>query len=161
MTKIGCNVYQARALEAFSALAERLGAEGEAITIDRALVYQFPLRHDPDVNGAFFVVEPEAGNVLLYLTLPRRVDDSDVNKATEFVARIGYGRRFGALELDLDQGALRVRVDIDASMEELQEKTAHLLERALALAREVSPGWQAICGGMPVETNIVRRYRFV
>src|SRR4051812_10289843 len=89
---------QAAALVALQALAARLDWNGEAVVVEGALVYQVPLPTDPDVSGAFFVVEADEPNIRLYLTLPLNIPPSQITEASAFVIRCGYGRRFGALE---------------------------------------------------------------
>jgi hypothetical protein len=112
--------------------------------VDGDLVFQVPLPEDPDVCGAFFVVEAEEQILRLYLTLPLNAAATQIAEASEFVVRRGYGRRFGSLELNVENGALRVRAESDVTDATLDESVARLLDRAMALAREVSPGWRAI-----------------
>jgi hypothetical protein len=138
---------QMNVLAALKELAAELGWQGEAVEVEGTLVYQAPLPNDPDVSGAFFAVEPDELNIRLYLTLPRNAPPSRAAAAAEFAVRSGYARRFGAIELDLDSGSLRVRVDTDAADGAIAEAVARLVERAMALAREISPAWQALCRG--------------
>src|SRR5438552_6813487 len=142
MTASALGSRQTDALAALQSLAARLDWNGEAVVVEEALVYQVPLPTDPDVSGAFFVVEADEPNIRLYLTLPLNAPPSQLREASEFVIRCGYSRKFGALEFDLDAGALRVRMDVDVTEAALDESIARLLERAMALAREVSPGWR-------------------
>lgn len=136
---------QADVLAALRELAADLGWKGESAVVEGTLVYQFPLPNDPDVSGAFFTIEPGALNIRLYLTLPLNVPRHRSAEASEFVIRSGYGRRFGALEFNPDHGSLRVRVDTDATEDTIAEAAARVFERAMALARDVSPGWRALC----------------
>lgn len=135
---------QAAARASLEKFCAQRGWRGESVLIDGDLVYQIPLPTDPDVCGAFFVVEAEEPSVRLYLILPLNAAPAQMAEATEFVARRGYGRRFGALELNLESGALRVRVETDAKDDTLDECVARLLDRAMTLGREVSPGWRAM-----------------
>ena len=144
MDLIALEHHQADVLAALRALGAHLGWEGDAVVVDGDLVYQVPLPNDPDVSGAFFVVGPDEPNIRLYLTLPLNAPLSQIAKASEFVIRCGYGRRFGALDLDLDRGSLRVRMDTDATEETIESSVTRLLDRAMALGREVSPGWRAV-----------------
>lgn len=139
---------QMDALAALRELAAHLGWKGESVVVEGTLVYQIPLPNDPDVSGAFFAVEADELNIRLYLTLPLNVPSSRIAEASEFVIRSGYGRRFGALEFDLDHGSLRVRMDTDATGDTVAEAVARVLDRAMALAREVSPGWRALSQGV-------------
>jgi hypothetical protein len=136
--------HQADALTALEALGAQLGWKGQASVLEGNLVYQVPLPTHPDVSGAVFMVEREEPLIRVYLTLPRRISETQRQQAAEFVARAGFGRRFGALELDLDQGRMRVRVETDTTEDTLEESIARVLDRALALGREVSSGWRAI-----------------
>jgi hypothetical protein len=136
--------HQADALTVLQALAAHFGWQGESLVVDGALVFQAPLPRDPDVSGAFFVVDAHEPNIRLYLTLPLKAPPAQIAAASEYVIRCGYARPFGALELDLDQGMLRVRMDVDAAGDALEPSVARLLDRATALAREVSPGWRAV-----------------
>jgi len=150
--------HQADILEALRALGDHLGWRAETVVVDGALVHQAPLPDDPDVSGAMFVVEADEPSIRLYLTLPWNAPPTQRTEATEFVARCGYGRRFGALELDLDRGTLRVRADTDATEDTLEESIARVLDRAMALGREVSPGWRAIaCDGAKCAEALHRR----
>jgi hypothetical protein len=136
---------QSDILESLRALAAQLGWKGEAAVVEGTLVYQCPLPQDPDVSGALFAVDPEELNIRLYVMLPLKVPRERLGEATEFVLRSGYGRRFGALEFDWEHQALRVRMDTDATDDTLADAAARLVDRAMALAREVSPGWRALC----------------
>ena len=144
MNSLALNYHQANVLGALRALGAHLGWRGEVVILEGDLVYQIPLPNDPDFSGAFFVVEAHELNVRLYLTLPLNAPASLTAEASEFVIRCGYSRRFGALELDLDHGSLRVRMDTDATIDTIDESIKRLLDRAMALGREVSPGWRAI-----------------
>lgn len=144
MSSPGLNAHQVAALAVLRSLGARLGWAGEAVTVEDSLVFQVPLPNDRDVSGAFFVVEPDELNIRLHLTLPLSASRAQIAQASEFVIRQGYGRRFGALELDLDHGTLRVRMDADATTATLDECVVRLLDRAMALAREVSPAWRAM-----------------
>jgi hypothetical protein len=136
---------QLQVLSALRDLAAKLGWRGEPVDAEGTLVYQVPLPNHPDVSGAFFAVEPDDLNIQLYLTLPRSAPPSRIAAAAEFAIRSGYARRFGALELNLETGQLRVRVDTDATADTIAEAVDRLVERAMALARELSPAWQALC----------------
>jgi len=136
--------HQAAACTALQKLCAQLGWRGESVMVDGDLVYQIPLPEDPDICGAFFVVEAEEPSVRLYLTLPLNAVAAQMAEASEFVVRHGYGRRFGALELNLERGTLRVRVETDVTNDALDECVARLLDRAMTLGREVSPGWRAM-----------------
>lgn len=149
------NAYQRAALAAFRAEAAALGGEGEAVMVEGTLIYQMPLPNDPDVTGVLYMVDAERENLLLFVTLPRQVDRDRLEEAALFVARQGCSRRFGALEFDPDHGTLRIRADIDSPPPLLGVQAAELTRRALALARAVSPAWQALCRG-PLSS----RYRF-
>jgi hypothetical protein len=138
---------QIRALAALKDLAAHQGWKGEMQVVEGILIYQIPLPNDPDVSGAFFAVEPDEPNIRLYLTLPLNVPLSRIAEASEFAARSGYGRRFGALELSLDHGSLRVRMDTDVTDGAMAEAAARLVDRAMSLAHEVSPAWRAVCQG--------------
>lgn len=148
---------QMSVLAALRDLAAELGWHGEAVVVEGTLVFQIPLPKDPDVSGAFFAVEADDLNIRLFLTLPRRAPASRIAAASEFAIRRGYARRFGALELDLDSGSLRVRVDTDATEDAVADSVDRLVERAMALAREISPAWQALCreanGGQEKESG--------
>ncbi len=144
---------QMAALAALRELAAELGWQGEPVVVEGTLVYQIPLPDDPDVSGAFFAVEADELNIRLYLTLPRNAPLSRMAAASEFVVRSGYSRRFGALELDPDHGSLRVRADTDATQDTLAAAVDRLVERAMALAREISPAWQALCRDAKAETK--------
>lgn len=146
MNPLAINNRQADALAALEALAARLGWNGEAVSVEGALVYQTPLPTDPNVSGAFFVVDPGDANIRLYLTLPFKAPPERSAEASEFVIRAGNSRRFGALEFDPDEGTLRIRMDIDVADAALGDSIARLLDRAMALARAVSPGWRALAG---------------
>lgn len=136
--------FQDAVLAALQALSDRMDWQGEAVGVEEALVFQVPLPNDPDVSGAFFVAEANEFNIRLYLTLPWSVPPDCSAAASEFVIRQGYGRKFGALEFDLDHGQLRVRTDVDTTVETLDAAIARLLDRAMALARDVSPAWRAL-----------------
>lgn len=136
--------HQAAACATLQQLCAQLGWQGELVMVDGDLVYQIPLPEDPDVCGAFFVVEAEEQSIRLYLTLPLNATPTQIAEASEFVIRCGYGRRFGALEFNVERGSLRVRVETDVTDATLDESVARLLDRAMALGREVSPGWRAI-----------------
>jgi hypothetical protein len=141
--------HQTDVLAVLRALGARLGWKGEVVVVEGALVYQIPLPNDPNVSGAFFVIEANERNIRLYLTLPWNAPKSQIVEASEFVIRCGYGLRFGALDLDLDHGSLRVRMDTDPTEDALEESVTRLFDRAMALGREVSPGWRAIvCEGV-------------
>ena len=137
---------QMHALNAITGLAERSGWQGETVVVEGTLVYQVPLPTDPDVCGAFFAVDADEFTMRLYLTLPFSVPSSRIAEASEFVIRNGYGRKYGALEFDLEHGTLRVRVDAEVSEDAVTEPTVRLFDRAMGLAREVSPGWRHLCG---------------
>jgi hypothetical protein len=89
-------------------------------------------------------VEAEQPIIRLYLTLPWNAPPAQRADAAELVVRCGYARRFGALELDLDTGSLRVRVESDATEDTLEGTVTRVLDRARALAHEVSPAWRAL-----------------
>jgi len=84
-------------------------------------------------------------NIRLYLLLPFSIPSSRIAEASEFVIRGGYGRNYGALEFDLDQRKLRIRMDTEFSEDTAAASIARLLERSMTLAREVSPGWRSLC----------------
>ena len=88
--------------------------------------------------------EADEPNIRLYLTLPWNVQSNQIARASEFVIRYGFGLRFGALEFDLDHGSLRVRMDADVVDDTYKESIIRLLDRAVALGREVSPKWRSI-----------------
>jgi hypothetical protein len=144
---------QMKVLAALRRRAAKRGWHGEPVVVEGTLVYQIPLPNDPHVSGAFFAVEADELNIRLHLTLPREAPPARLAAASEFVIRRGYARRFGALELDLNSGLLRVRADTDATEDTIAEAVDRLLERSMALAREISPGWQAVCGGVTAETR--------
>ena len=139
------NSYQSAAVEAFNALASQLGFQGEIVVIEDTVVFQAPLPRDADINGVFFLVDAGHADVLLYLTLPRRCGEAGVAEAAMFVARSGCGLRFGALEFDAGQGTLRVRDSMSMLPAAMPLQIPCLYERAVALARKVSPRWQSIC----------------
>ena len=131
-------------------LCTQLGWRGESVMVDGDLVYQIPLPEDPDVCGAFFIVEAEEPSIIrLYLTLPMNAAPAQIAEASEFVVRCGYGRKFGTLELNMERGSLRVRVETDVMDGALDECVARLLDRAMALGRAVSPGWRAMVSKKP------------
>ena len=137
---------QMLALQSMTDMAGQNGWQGETVVVEGTLVYQVPLPEDPDVCGAFFAVDADEFNIRLYLTLPFSVPSARIGEASEFVILNGYGRKYGSLEFDLDQGTLRVRMDTDASEDTVAAATVRLFDRAMALAREVSPGWRHLCG---------------
>ena len=145
MKALSLTPVQMEALNAIKDLAGQLGWKGEPQLVEGVLVYQAPLPTDPDITGAFFAVDPDELNVRLYLTLPFAVPESRRNEAHEFVVRSGYARRFGALEFDGAHGTLRVRIDTDANEDAFADAVLRLFDRAISLAREVSPGWRALC----------------
>lgn len=152
MNTIALEHHQADVLSALQAMGAQLGWRGEAVVVDGALVYQFPLPNDPNVSGALFVVDANEPNIRLYLTLPWNAPASQIAEASEFVIRCGYGRRFGALEFDLTHGSLRVRIDTNFTDVTIEESITQLLDRAMALAREVSLGWRVVvCEGVKAE----------
>jgi hypothetical protein len=159
MTSMDMDEYQLAAVEAFRRLSTERQAHAEISLIDQVLIYQAPLPDDDTVSGMFFVVEPDRSNVLLYLTLPHRIGIDARAEAAEFVARMGFGLRFGALELERDEGMLRVRGDIDATLEELPQKVSCLFERTMALARRISPDWQMLCGRQAAAQANLEDYR--
>jgi hypothetical protein len=136
--------HQADILAALRVVGAQQGWRGESLTVEDALVYQTPLPEDPDVSGALFVVEPDEPSIRLYLTLPGTVPPERRSEAAELAARAGYGRRFGALELDLEHGTLRVRADGDATEDTVAETIARVFDRAMTLARDVSPAWRQL-----------------
>jgi hypothetical protein len=136
---------QAEILAVLRVLAAELGWKAESAVVEGTLVYQCPLPRDPDVSGALFMIEPGELNIRLYLTLPLNVPRHRLAQASEFVIRRGYARRFGALEFSPDHGSLRVRMDTDVTADTLAEAATRLVDRAMALAREVAPGWRDLC----------------
>ena len=144
MNLTGLKPHQATAYAALQKLCEQLGWRGELVKVDGDLIYQVPLPEDPDVCGAFFVFEAEEPSIRLYLTLPLNAAPAQVADASDFVVRYGYGRKFGALEFNVKHGSLRVRVETDVTDATLDESIARLLDRAIALARDVSSGWRAM-----------------
>ncbi|SHM16369.1 hypothetical protein [Rhodanobacter sp. OK091] len=150
-------------LDVLRPLSAQYGLHGEVVDIDGALIYQAPWLGDGDVTGVFIVTDPAYSQVQAYLTLPCRVGANGGRKAMDFVVRSGFGLRFGALEFDEDEGSLRVRTDAETTPEELAQSIPRLFERALELARKVSPPWQAICGRTEKaseEGHALRRYGF-
>ncbi len=140
--------HQVDILRALRALGGHLGWRGEDLVVDGDVVYQTPLPGDPDISGAVFVVEAEEPVIRLYLTFPWSAPPGQRTEALEFAVGCSLGRRFGAVELDPDRGSLRVRVESDASEETVELSVTRVLDRATALAREVSRGWRALaCEG--------------
>lgn len=137
---------QTQALNAITEMAGQNGWQGEVVVVEGTLVYQVPLPEDPYICGAFFAIEPDEFNIRLYLTLPFSMPSSRTAEAYEFVTRSCYGRRYGALDFDSDHGTLRVRMDTDFSEATVTAAVARLVDRAMALARQVSPGWRHLCG---------------
>lgn len=149
--------HQADVLSALQAMDAQHGWKGETVVVDGTLVYQIPLPNDPNISGALFMVDSNEPNIRLYLTLPWKAPVSQIVEASEFVIRCGYGRRFGALEFDLDHGLLRVRMDTDVTDDTIEESITRLLDRAMAFGREVSPGWRAVvCEGVKVDEALRR-----
>ena len=165
MSQADLKSYQSAALNALRELAPSLGFTGEVVVVGDTMVYQAPLPEDADICGVFFVVDAEhAGDIMLYLTLPGRCGMAGVEEAAIFVARCNCGLRFGALEFDAKEGALRVRDNIGASPAEMSAQIPRLFARAAALAREVSPRWQSVCRRNRRETvmgsDMLQRFRF-
>ena len=136
---------QMLALQSMTDMAGQNGWQGETVVVEGTLVYQVPLPEDPDICGAFFTVDDDGFNIRLYLTLPFSVPSSRIAEASEFVIRNGFGLKYGSLEFDLDHGTLRVRMDTDISEDTVAMAAVRLLDRAMALARAVSPGWRRLC----------------
>lgn len=164
MNREDLSEYQSAAIDAFSAIAPKLGLQGEIVMVGDTVVLQAPLPGDADISGAFFVVSHEYHDVLLYLTLPRRCGAAGLEEAAMFAARSGCGLRFGAVEFDAQEGTLRIRDNTGASPAEMTTQVTHLFERAVSLAREVSPRWQSICRRnrpqQVADTDALQRFRF-
>lgn len=151
-------------LEMLRRFSAEHGLCGEIVEINGALIYQAPWVSDCDITGVFLVIDPGYSHALTYLTLPCRIGANNRRSAVDFVVRNGFGLRFGALEFDEAEGTLRVRTEAEiAPEEELTQKIPRLFERAMELARKVSPGWQAICGKSETageDGHALRRYCF-
>lgn len=147
--------HQAKALALLQTFSAQHGWQGESIILDEELIYQIPLPNDPHFSGAFFIISPYELNIRLYLTLPWYAPLSQMAQASEFVIRSIYGQKFGALELDLDHGSLRLRMDIDATENTLEESIERLLRRAMSLGREISPRWQKLCTAFSNQPSIL------
>jgi hypothetical protein len=136
---------QTLALNAIAELAATNGWRAETVIVEETLVYQLPLPNDPDVTGAFFAIDDDESNIRLYLTLPFSLPPSRVSEAAEFVIRNNFGLKYGSLEFDLDHGTLRVRTDTDFTEDAVAAAPVRLFDRAMTLARAVSPGWRNLC----------------
>lgn len=148
--------FQAEALAAIKPAAERRGWKGEAAVVDDMLIYQVPLPRDPDVSGAVFAVDPDEANIMLYLLLPSAVPKPALQEACELVTRFGGGMRFGALELDLDHGTLRIRMDCDATEDDIGNTVERLIERAGRAAHSLSEKWRSFCHDAQSAEAVVR-----
>lgn len=156
MKALSLTPFQAAALAAIKPAAERRGWKGEAAVVDDMLVYQMPLPRDPDVSGAVFAVDPDEANILLYLLLPSAVPKRALHEACEFVVRHGSGMRFGALDLDLDYGTLRVRMDCDTAEDDIETTVEKLIERAASAAHSLSEKWRCLCRHAQSAEAVVR-----
>ena len=148
MKTLSLTPFQAVALSAIKSEAERRGWKGELTVVEETLVYQVPLPRDPDLAGAFFAVDTTDGNILLYFLLPLAMPKSAIAAACEFVAGHSIGMRFGALEIDLNHGTLRVRLDCDVATGETGKAIERLIDRGRRVARNISPAWRQLCRDM-------------
>lgn len=147
--------FQASARAAIRLAAIQRGWKGEFAAVEGMLVYQVPLPMDPDVAGVFFAVDAVERNVLLYYLLPLSMPKAAMGEACEFTARQSSGMRFGALELDLENGTLRVRVDCDLADDAFGPALERLIERGRRMAQGVSTAWRALCRDAHAAQSIV------
>src|SRR5262249_607448 len=92
---------------------------------------------------------------LLYYLLPLSMPKAAMGEACEFAAHQGSGMRFGALELDPENGTLRVRVDCDIADDDFGPVLERLMERGRRVAHGMSAAWRALCRDAHAAQSIV------
>lgn len=80
------------------------------------------------------LVGEEPARVVLYSVLPDDVPEANRSAVAELLARAGYGLLSGALEIDLDDGEVRVRTGVDLGRADHDDATlGALLDPVIAL----------------------------
>jgi hypothetical protein len=102
-------------------------------------------------------VDDTTGVFVFYTSCPLQVPRERMAAAAELVARLNFDHVLGSLDLDVDNGLLRLKNSIDVEGEELTEGlVANLVYGTVASLDQMMPAIRAVIESSMAPTDAVR-----
>ena len=128
---------------ALDELLDELGWPETRHEVGAVEIWQVPLPTDPDIVGLAILFDTDARTLSTYAMLGREAPPHRRREGAVFAAAAGHGARFGAVEYDISDGSLRIRVDAELEIRTAPEAVRRCVDRALTLARQHGQRWRA------------------